>query len=223
MFFTTFKSWFKQHLNRNVRKRTFWHVRPAKTQISLRICAVWPVFVVRMKKLCILGYPKCVQWRFWSDCANAQADLNFRWPHMSKVTFPYVEAYSFRFELWTLADDIFFFFFQENRPWHLMWVAGRFIWNVNPICTCGDNSRGIQNLISWENRFQTISGNVRPYLSVEMVSRAARQFIWNVSPYCGDNLRQMLKPTPYFLKKIAWYISGPVTWNAKPYFLQKMS
>ena len=27
------------------------------------------------------------QRRFWSDCANAQADLNLRWAHMSKVTF----------------------------------------------------------------------------------------------------------------------------------------
>ena len=29
------------HLSRNVRKRVFGHVRPAKIQISLRICAVW--------------------------------------------------------------------------------------------------------------------------------------------------------------------------------------
>ena len=28
-------------MSRNVRKRTFWHVRPTKTQISLRIRAVW--------------------------------------------------------------------------------------------------------------------------------------------------------------------------------------
>ena len=26
--------------------------------------------VVRMKKSCILTYPKCAQWRFWSDCDN---------------------------------------------------------------------------------------------------------------------------------------------------------
>ena len=29
------------------------------------------VFVVRMKKLCILGYPKCAHWRFRSACAKA--------------------------------------------------------------------------------------------------------------------------------------------------------
>ena len=29
-------------------------------------------FIIRMKKLCILDYQKCVQWRFWSDrkCAG---------------------------------------------------------------------------------------------------------------------------------------------------------
>ena len=40
----------KKHMDRNVRKRTFWHVRPTKTQNSMRIRAVWSVFFVRMKK-----------------------------------------------------------------------------------------------------------------------------------------------------------------------------
>ena len=47
-------------------------------------------FIVRMKKLCIRWYPKCAKRRFWSDCANAQADLNLRWTHISKGTFPCV-------------------------------------------------------------------------------------------------------------------------------------
>ena len=50
------------------------------------------VFVVRMKKLCIPGYPKCVQGRFWSGCANVQADQNLRWAHMSEGTFWSVTA-----------------------------------------------------------------------------------------------------------------------------------
>ena len=57
--------------SQNGRKRTFWHVRPTKTQITLRIRAVWSVFIVRMKKICILGYPNCAKWRFWSVCAKA--------------------------------------------------------------------------------------------------------------------------------------------------------
>ena len=50
------------------------------------------VFIVRLMKLCILGYPKYAQQRFWSDCANAQADLNLRWSHMSEGTFSDVMA-----------------------------------------------------------------------------------------------------------------------------------
>ena len=45
------------------------------------------IFVARMKKICILGYRKCGQWGFWSACANAQADQNLRWSHMSEGTF----------------------------------------------------------------------------------------------------------------------------------------
>ena len=36
------------------------------------------VFAIRMRKLCILGYPKCAQWRVWSHCTNAQAYMNLR-------------------------------------------------------------------------------------------------------------------------------------------------
>ena len=38
--------------------------------------------LVRMKKLRILGYPKCAQWRLRSDCPNAQSDLNLRLAHI---------------------------------------------------------------------------------------------------------------------------------------------
>ena len=44
------------------------------------------------EETCILCLLKCVQWRFWSDCANAQADLNLRWAHMSTGTFSDVAA-----------------------------------------------------------------------------------------------------------------------------------
>ena len=42
------------------------------------------IFYVRMKNFCILSYSKCAKWRFWSDCAKAQADLNLRWARMSE-------------------------------------------------------------------------------------------------------------------------------------------
>ena len=45
------------------------------------------VFEAHMKLLCVLGYPKCAQWIFRSDCASAQSDLNLLWTHMSAGTF----------------------------------------------------------------------------------------------------------------------------------------
>ena len=51
----------------------------------------WKVFVVRIKTRFILCYSK---WAQWSDCANAQAELNLRWEHLSKGTFSDVAAHA---------------------------------------------------------------------------------------------------------------------------------
>ena len=40
------------------------------------------VFAVRMKKACVLSYPFSAQQRLWSDWADAQADLSFRWAQL---------------------------------------------------------------------------------------------------------------------------------------------
>ena len=61
---------------------TKWHVRPAKTQISLGICPVWSVFAVCMKKYWVLSYPLSTQHRHWSDWVDAQADLSLGLVHM---------------------------------------------------------------------------------------------------------------------------------------------
>ena len=47
------------------------------------------VFVVHIKKYCMLGFSKCTQRRFLSDCANGQTDLNLYWAHMSDDTCSY--------------------------------------------------------------------------------------------------------------------------------------
>ena len=39
------------------------------------------VFTVHMKKAWVLSYPLSAQRRFWSDWADAQADLSVRWVH----------------------------------------------------------------------------------------------------------------------------------------------
>ena len=66
------------YMSRITTKPTIWHVRPAKTQISL---GGW-VFAIRMKEHWVLSYPLSAQRRLWSDWADAQADLSFRWAHM---------------------------------------------------------------------------------------------------------------------------------------------
>ena len=79
-----FLVWYR---NCNLRKLIYWYVRPTKTQISLRIRAVWLESSLSAWRNYILGYPKCAQWRFWSDCTNAQTNLNLHWAHISKGTF----------------------------------------------------------------------------------------------------------------------------------------
>ena len=64
-------------------KPTKWNVRPAKTQISLGIHAVWSVFAVHMKEAWVLSYPLSAQQRLWSDWA----DLSLRWAHSHFVGF----------------------------------------------------------------------------------------------------------------------------------------
>ena len=77
----------------NVRKRTFWYVRPTKTEISLRIRAVWSQSSLSAWKnfasLTIQTTPS----EDSDQTANAQADQNLRWAHMSEGTFSDVVAH----------------------------------------------------------------------------------------------------------------------------------
>ena len=60
------------------------YLSSTKTQINLRFRAVWLVFVIHVNKLCRFCCLECTKRRFRSACANAQADLNLRWAHMSE-------------------------------------------------------------------------------------------------------------------------------------------
>ena len=75
-------------------KPTKWHVRPAKTQISLGIRPVWSVFPV-----CSVGSlgPKRSggQQRLWLNWADAQADLSLCWAHRSFCWFCHETARGF--------------------------------------------------------------------------------------------------------------------------------
>ena len=93
------------------------HMRQTKTQISLCIRAVWSVFVVHMKILCILGYPKCAQRRFWSDCTFAQSDQNLRWAHIPESTFSDVTV-----QVSNREDS------DQTVLWALSWLTVRMFW-----------------------------------------------------------------------------------------------
>ena len=80
-------------ISRNVRKRTFRHVHPAKIQIRLRNRAVWSesslgaFWIAKRRKV-----SSCGQQSHWSDRMEAQADLSLRWMHMLEGTFSHVTA-----------------------------------------------------------------------------------------------------------------------------------
>ena len=59
-------------------------------------CCLIRDFIIRVKEVCILVYLKCAKWRFWSACANAQADLNLHCAHMSEDTFLDVAVHLWR-------------------------------------------------------------------------------------------------------------------------------
>ena len=109
-FFHTSSKTFVKHL---MTKPTKWHVRPAKTRISLGIRPVWSVIAVRMQKTWVLCYQLShtsllgEQRRLWSDCADVQADLSLRWAHILFVVFVMRWPMCFplvRFILFILAD-----------------------------------------------------------------------------------------------------------------------
>ena len=70
----------------------------------------------------------CGQRRFWSDCANTQADLNLRWAHMSEGTFSDVAANFYLLNLLCLLVG----------KWWAKWTSGfqlnlEIIWLHAPI------------------------------------------------------------------------------------------
>ena len=78
---------FVSHLSHLMTKPTKWHVRPAKTQISLGIRPVWSESSLsawrKLGSLATLSRQR----RLWTDWVDAQADLSLRWAHSHFVGF----------------------------------------------------------------------------------------------------------------------------------------
>ena len=83
-------------VTRDVRKRTFGHVRPAKIQFSLRIRTVSSEYLLSafwISKDTFLHTFSCWQQRLLLDCADVQADFSLRWTHALDGTFTQVAAH----------------------------------------------------------------------------------------------------------------------------------
>ena len=78
------------HLRHLMTKPTKWHVRPAKTQISLGIRLVWSessLSAWRKLESLATHWGLSAQRRLWSDWMDAQADLSLCWAHSHSVGF----------------------------------------------------------------------------------------------------------------------------------------
>ena len=136
----------KRSFEAQSRKKYFLTCEPNEDSNQLaNLRSLIRVFFVSKKKLI---YPKCDQLRFWSDCVNAQADLNRRRTYMSEGTFSDVTAH-INGILSTLSPlgkifskrhfEIVFLFFTENRVWHFMQIV-----------STGDNLHEMPNSVFWE-------------------------------------------------------------------------
>ena len=122
------------------------------------------VFVMVWRKR---ARPKDAEWRFWSDCPNAQIHLNLPWSHMSEGTFSDVEApstnscvntkaYWVKFPAYDILKYFLIFpkriFFPESRIWHSMQIVS-VRWRQTICMKCqilfsGKNKKRITNLSS---------------------------------------------------------------------------
>ena len=70
-------------------RRLIWVFVGRTFQISLRISTDQNLHCAHFDSQ-DCKFSSCGQWRLWSDCADAQADLSLRWAHLSEGTFSHV-------------------------------------------------------------------------------------------------------------------------------------
>ena len=111
------------YLSRLTTKPTKWHVRPAKTQISLGICPVWSESSLstwgKLKSLAIIR----VHLSLWSDWVDAQADLSLHWVQRSFCWFCHEAAH---FTLSLLHQQYWFLLFRGVLFPETLWESKGF-------------------------------------------------------------------------------------------------
>ena len=114
-------------------------VRPAKTQISLGIRPVWSESSLSAwRKLGSLATQLSAQRRFWSDWADAQADLSLLWVHKSFCWFCHELAH-----VWILSD---------LQGGSLKWALKRLLKH-----TCTTFYQNLKISLIWINNFSIYS------------------------------------------------------------------
>ena len=107
-------------------------VCPAKKNQPVHQRFLTRVFIVSMKKLCILGYPKYAHWRFWSDYMDAQADLNLN-AHVWRYIFWRCGSYILQYPLIPeVGNDV-----PGWTAWmHRSWTIVAHLWHTVPFSWC---------------------------------------------------------------------------------------
>ena len=121
-------------MRNNVRKRTISHESLTKTQITCVSAQTDQSCGVRKKKLFIIEYQNCTEYRLWSDCANALVNLKLRWANMSKGTF-----LDFAAPHWYIVDIViiasFFTVLSDSFPWLCLHLCGVLHCHLNKLTT----------------------------------------------------------------------------------------
>ena len=112
--------WTESQLSRLMTKPTKWHMRPAKSQISLGTCPVWSESSLSAwRKLGSLA-TDWVHSKEWSDWADAQAELSLCWDNRSFCWFYHTRPLNFVCKKYKQVMQKFIFarFVFLFRPFH---------------------------------------------------------------------------------------------------------
>ena len=94
-FGTDVRLWNPYQMSCNVKKRTFWPMRPTKTLSSLRIRAGWSESSLSAcRNFASLAIQNAFRADFDQSVSHYQADPNIHWAHMSEVIFSDLTAQS---------------------------------------------------------------------------------------------------------------------------------
>ena len=143
--------------------------KPTKWLCAQRrlIRLLWSVFVVRMKKACVLSYPLSAQRRLCSDWEDAQADLSLRWAHCHFVGFVVR-----RLVLWC---DIR----KHTVVWFVLSEASSLL-----TATVWGYKRSPLNFVNASNALTCLLQNVYIIISIIIIARLQRYILSPVKRIC---------------------------------------